>query len=351
MGKSHQAGWVVLRGKQWYGYFRRRVLDPITDEEGVDTVCIRLGLKTQLTKSGAREALRMEVTKQTGQNLGGRVLKDSAHDADASERSGRPVLAGQGQAGEIVSQVHLRRGHRAGIPDQRPYPQAEDSQESSAQGQAGSDLETTLVDSGESCQERPPPAHAGHDRSASPERVVRSALALLRRLQHVSITETVYRRQIRRFGKTPKSLGKVHLPVGLADELRQWKTEGKDASPDAFIFPNADGGFMDAANYRYRVLKPLAEELGIPRLNFQILRRTMATQAHGMGSIKDIQAHLRHTKADTTANEYMQELPESVQQMVGSVYLMLAKGGEDEKGSERLLPKATNAPEEPLVSY
>jgi integrase len=110
---------------------------------------------------------------------------------------------------------------------------------------------------------------------------------------------------------------------------------------------------MDTANYRYRVLKPLAEELGIPRLNFQILRRTMATQAQSTGSVKDIQAHLRHAKADTTANEYMQELPESVQQMVGSVYiyLMLAKGGEDEKGSERLLPKAIKSPEEQLVSY
>jgi hypothetical protein len=31
-----------------------------------------------------------------------------------------------------------------------------------------------------------------------------------------------------------------------------------------------------------------------------------------MGSVKDIQAHLRHAKADTTVNEYMQELPESV---------------------------------------
>jgi len=43
-----------------------------------------------------------------------------------------------------------------------------------------------------------------------------------------------------------------------------------------------------------------------------------------MGSVKDIQAHLRHAKADTTASEYMPELPESVQQMVGSVYHMLA---------------------------
>ena len=37
----------------------------------------------------------------------------------------------------------------------------------------------------------------------------------------------------------------------------------------------------------------------------------------------DIQSHLRHSRADTTANEYMQELPESVQQMVGTVYQML----------------------------
>ncbi len=46
-----------------------------------------------------------------------------------------------------------------------------------------------------------------------------------------------------------------------------------------------------------------------------------------MGSVNDIQAHLRHAKADTTANEYMQELPESVKRMVGDVYAMLTKGG------------------------
>jgi len=54
-----------------------------------------------------------------------------------------------------------------------------------------------------------------------------------------------------------------------------------------------------------------------------VLRRTMATRAQNLGSVKDIQAHLRHSRADTTANEYMQELPESVQQMVGTVYAML----------------------------
>jgi hypothetical protein len=36
---------------------------------------------------------------------------------------------------------------------------------------------------------------------------------------------------------------------------------------------------------------------------------------------------LRHSKSDTTANEYMQDLPGSVKQMVGSVYSMLTKKG------------------------
>ncbi|WP_263418078.1 hypothetical protein [Terriglobus albidus] len=39
--------------------------------------------------------------------------------------------------------------------------------------------------------------------------------------------------------------------------------------------------------------------------------------------MKDVQSHLWHSRADTTANEYMQELPESVQQMVGAVFEML----------------------------
>jgi len=69
-----------------------------------------------------------------------------------------------------------------------------------------------------------------------------------------------------------------------------------------------------------------------------------------MGSVKDIQAHLRHAKADTTANEYMQELPESVRKMVGEVYAMLTKGGESQESSKHLPQKATNSCEELAVS-
>ena len=144
----------------------------------------------------------------------------------------------------------------------------------------------------------------------------------------LDLTETLYRGEIRPYGKTPKSLGKMHLPDDLALELRAYKLEQQAVSPElvlpeAPMFPNTSGGFIDTSNYRERVLKPLGDSVGIERLNFQVIRRTIATRAQNLGSVKDIQSHLRHSRADTTANEYMQALPESVQQMVGTVYAML----------------------------
>jgi hypothetical protein len=61
MGKSYQAGWVVPRGKKWYGYYRRTVLNPVTNKQKVDAVPVILGLRSQMTKFEAREALAAEV--------------------------------------------------------------------------------------------------------------------------------------------------------------------------------------------------------------------------------------------------------------------------------------------------
>ncbi|MGB8480086.1 MAG: hypothetical protein WCE63_14820 [Acidobacteriaceae bacterium] len=52
----------------------------------------------------------------------------------------------------------------------------------------------------------------------------------------------------------------------------------------------------------------------------------------------------------TTANEYMQELPESVKKMVGSVYTMLMKGGESRESLKHLPQKAANSSEGLAVS-
>lgn len=88
----------------------------------------------------------------------------------------------------------------------------------------------------------------------------------------------------------------------LANELVEWREQlrkkRKDVSPDAFIFAGRFGGPMDSSNYRHRVLHKLAEELELPKLTFQVIRRTIATLAPG--HIKGIQGMMRHSKASTT---------------------------------------------------
>ncbi len=42
------------------------------------------------------------------------------------------------------------------------------------------------------------------------------------------------------------------------------------------------------------------------------------------GGIKDVQAHLRHSRATTTLDVYIQEIPESVREAVESLDLVFA---------------------------
>jgi integrase len=148
--------------------------------------------------------------------------------------------------------------------------------------------------------------------------------------RHITVFRTVSRGKIRAYGKTKMSLRTVHLPEGLANDLWLWKQECPDSSPDAFIFPNSrkrkgavKNGFIRTDNYRARVLKPLAERLGLPKLNFQVLRRTVATLAQKKGTVKDVQAILGHSNPDTTAGVYMQPIEESVKQTLDSIYAEL----------------------------
>jgi hypothetical protein len=57
---------------------------------------------------------------------------------------------------------------------------------------------------------------------------------------------------------------------------------GRSAGGDAFIFRGRFGGPMDPSNFRKRVLHKLAEELELPKLTFQVVRRTIATLAKVM---------------------------------------------------------------------
>ena len=401
MGRSHQTGWVVLRGKRWYGYFRQERLDPTTEEPEAKPVCIRLELKTKMTKSEARTALRTEILKRTKQIPEGTVLKDGSVSFGWFVRERYiPLREGDWRPETAkVKKIQIERDLLAKFEEypldsldrftmQRHLTDLAERMSQDRVKQARSYLMSIFDEAIEqefllkdpSRKLKVPKNLRPKDKQVLSWEQIWEALERLGRRDRLiltldltealrpselfalrwrsfdnqdalTITETVYKGKIRLYGKTDGSLTDVHLPPALAEELLLWKSENPKAGPDSFIFPNTRGGFLDTKNYRNRVLMPLAEKLQVPKVNFQILRRTMATQAQSMGSVKDIQAHLRHAKADTTANEYMQELPESVKTMVGSVYTMIKKGESSKQCFGDLLPNATKSSEALPVSY
>jgi hypothetical protein len=84
---------------------------------------------------------------------------------------------------------------------------------------------------------------------------------------------------------------------------------------------------MDSSNYRHRVLHELAEELKLPKLTFQVIRRTIATLGKTKGHVKDIQGMVRHSKASTTTDVYMQSLEPEVRSAINSIYDELVGNG------------------------
>lgn len=145
------------------------------------------------------------------------------------------------------------------------------------------------------------------------------------RASAMRVTETVYKGKLRSWGKTRKSLSTVHIPRTLIADLEDWRRRCSNPAPEAFIFPNQDGGFLDTDNFRKRVLHKLARELELPKLTFQVIRRSIATLAQKKGTVKDVQGVLRHSRTATTTDVYMQEIPESVRATVNAINLELRK--------------------------
>jgi hypothetical protein len=80
---------------------------------------------------------------------------------------------------------------------------------------------------------------------------------------------------------------------------------------------------MDPSNFRKRVLHKLAEELELPKLTFQVIRRTIATLAEG--HVKGVQGMMRHSQVSTTTNVYMQILQPEVRSTVDSIHRELSR--------------------------
>jgi integrase len=139
----------------------------------------------------------------------------------------------------------------------------------------------------------------------------------------VSIGRTVYKGTVRNFTKTTREGEVSQLPLTdmAVEALTEWSATTLESNhadkldPDAYIFRNADGGILNADNYLARVLIPLAQTAGIEHINFQQLRRSVATHAQHLGSLKDVSSLLRHKQMQTTEQIYIQTIQATVREM------------------------------------
>ena len=400
MGKSYQKGWVSLRGKKWYGYFRRTTLDAKTHEPKTVSVPVALGLKSEMTKTQARQKLESEIVRLTGQNIEDGTVKNGTvtfgwfvrnrylplKEADWREESAK-VKRHLIQADllnefegirlenfdKFTLQSHLNRLAKTRSKDRvlqiRAYIRAIFAEA----------VDQDFLSKDPARMVKPPANLREVDRTTLTWDQMRAVLAKLGEhglrdwilikldmsnalrpselfplrwrcfdeVKHVlDIQETIYKGKIRPFGKTKGSLAKVPVARVLAEELVEWRSElkkqGKDTSPDAFMFPGRLGGPMDSSNYRNRVLHKLAVELELPKLTFQVIRRTIATLGKTKGHVKDIQGIMRHSKASTTTDIYMQSLEPEVRTAVNSIYDELMGNGTNGAGTQEPRPAYGN---------
>ncbi len=371
MARSHQRGTVRPEGDSWVGFMNVKLIDPRTGQEKWKKKRIGvLGSRSRMSKSQAREELDGQIAKQAGR--GGAPNKDSRvtfgwfvrnrwyplKEADWKPETARDkkciIQKDLLDAFESIPledfdkfqlQVHLnnlaktRSKHR--VLQIKAYMQAIFA-EAVDQEFLAKDLARN-VKAPENLRDTDKTTLSWEQLTAA-----LSKLSLKERLileldmtnalrpeelfglrwrcfnysekgSSLELRETAYRGKIRPWGKTKTSLRTIPIPRKLADGLWLWKQECPNSSPEAFIFASPKGEFMDSGNFRNRVLHRLAEELKLPKLTFQVIRRTIATLAQKKGGVKDVQGMLRHSRTATTTDVYMQEIPEGVEAVIEAV--------------------------------
>ncbi len=396
MGKSHQKGWVLVRGKKWYGYFRRIMLDPKTNQSRTASTPIALGLKSEMTKSEAREKLASEIVRLSGQATEDGIVKNGTvtfgwfvrtrylplKEADWREETAKVKrYLIQADLMDEFEEIRLENFDKFTLQNHLNKLAKTNSRDRVLQIRSymraifAEAVDQDFLSRDPARMVKVPANLREVDKTTLTWDQLRAALAKLGDLslrdwilmkldmsnalrpselfplrwrcfdedkQTLDIQETIYKGKIRPFGKTKASLTRVPIASQLAIELIEWRAElrkkRKDTSPDAFMFPGRFGGPMDSSNYRHRVLHKLAEELELPKLTFQVIRRTIATLGKTKGHVKDIQGMMRHSKASTTTDVYMQSLEPEVRIAINSIHDELMRGatsGPGPRGSAR----------------
>ena len=123
----------------------------------------------------------------------------------------------------------------------------------------------------------------------------------------------LYRGQV----KNDSRFRRVGLGPRTRRILEEYLAETPDAPSNSLLFPGRGGSPLWPGTWLQNRIQPIAKSLGITApVTFQVLRRTCVTRNQKHGSLKDIQAHAGHASIATTRNIYMQEIPESVMEMI-----------------------------------
>jgi integrase len=157
------------------------------------------------------------------------------------------------------------------------------------------------------------------------------------------ITESVYRGKLRDFTKTTDAttrheLTQVYLPQDLVTALVAWQKLEEGVATDFMFSSTTSNTPILKENFQHRRIDPLVCRAfhdgscakaglkckgNVPRVNYQVFRRSCATHMQGIGSVKDIQYALRHTKPQMAQDEYVQPIESSVRATVEKLASLL----------------------------
>lgn len=127
-------------------------------------------------------------------------------------------------------------------------------------------------------------------------------------------TIAVNRSVIERIHRLKKLTVDVRAGKGATRHYRAVKSDGPEDLVFQLLSKNAP---QCANNVLFKHIKPAARALGIPWVNWQVLRRSHATWLKMAGAdVKDAQAQMRHSRASTTLDIYQQFVPESQRRAV-----------------------------------
>ena len=117
--------------------------------------------------------------------------------------------------------------------------------------------------------------------------------------------------------KSESSKAPVVLTVDLRKELEAY-IQMRGLSGDDFLFAYSTGIPMSQNNYVRRQMKTIGKKIGVPGMDFRMLRRTFATHFKKHGDPKDLQSAMRHADVTMSLEVYQQEIPEETFRAVAS---------------------------------